>query len=266
MQSSKSRPADAFLPARAHQRLIALRKAPSSQPLVEGDEVLLAAGLAASSRAGKVAITAAGRAWIERREATRRGHPLDPFMAQHLSVSAKAIQSAHGPQAVLVDDNESPLGWLARRKGRDGQPLLASHQLAAGERLRAEFTRAHMMPRVTANWQAAVSHGARAENAGREAITDTIIAARQRVRLALEAAGPEFTGVLLDVCCFLKGLEDVERERAWPARSAKVVLQLALDRLARHYGLAAAARGKSSGKVRVWAAPPSGARLSDPSS
>jgi hypothetical protein len=72
------------------------------------------------------------------------------------------------------------------------------------------------------------------------------------VRHALDAAGPEFIDLLVDVCCFLKGLDDIERERRWPARSAKVVLQLGLSRLARHYGYDAVARGPSRAPLRVW--------------
>ncbi|HVV63351.1 MAG TPA: DUF6456 domain-containing protein, partial [Pseudolabrys sp.] len=112
-----------------------------------------------------------------------------------------------------------------------------------------------MMPRTTSNWESPMSGGRRsgAERAG--VFTETMIAARQRVRHALDAAGPEFAGLLLDVCCFLKGLDDIERERAWPSRSAKVVLQLALDRLARHYGFASQASGPAHAVVRTWLAP-----------
>jgi hypothetical protein len=84
-------------------------------------------------------------------------------------------------------------------------------------------------------------------------MTDLVVASRQRVQHALEACGPEFSGLLLDVCCFLRGLEEVEHERGWPARSAKIVLQLALDRLARHYGLDKVANGGEA-RVRIWRA------------
>jgi hypothetical protein len=107
------------------------------------------------------------------------------------------------------------------------------------------------MPRITSNWSASVADGRR--TAGPATFTDTVLAARQHVRHALDAVGPEFAGLLVDVCCFLKALADVERERRWPPRSAKVVLQLGLERLARHYGLRAVVRGRGKG-VRTWLA------------
>lgn len=157
-------------------------------------------------------------------------------------------------RAVAVDLEESPLGWLARRRGRDGRRLVAPAQLVAGERLRADFTRAGMTPRLSANWEA-VTRPARHGAAPGLNAPEAALAARQRVSRAMEAAGPEFAGLLMDVCCFLKGLEQVEQERGWPARTAKVVLSLALDRLARHYGLSEAALGPARARSRAWRAP-----------
>ncbi|WP_371345245.1 DUF6456 domain-containing protein [Ancylobacter sp. IITR112] len=157
---------------------------------------------------------------------------------------------------VAVDLEESPLGWLARRRGRDGRCFIAPLQLLAGERLRADFTRAGMAPRVTANWEAATRTDRAGAGAGLNA-SEAMLAARQRLARAMDAVGPEFAGLLLDVCGFLKGLEQVEQERGWPARTAKVVLALGLDRLARHYGLSAAAQGPSRARLRAWRAPDS---------
>jgi hypothetical protein len=193
---------------------------------------------------------------MSQRKSQARGTPgdagIDPLRARHLELGRRQIRNESGFCEVNVDQAESPLAWLARRKGRDGRALIEPVQLLAGERLRAEFTRAQLMPRITANWDASVVTGPR--GASPASFIETAVGARQRVRAALDAAGPEFAGLLIDVCCFLKGLEQVESERRWPPRSAKVVLQLGLDRLARHYGLSGQARGRGRPAVRTWLA------------
>lgn len=134
--------------------------------------------------------------------------------------------------------DESPLSWLARRRDKAGEPLITAVQLRAGEKLRADFTFAQMGPRVTTHYSDAPSSGSRRAAPGTGVdIADNVVAATERVRRALVAVGPELSGVLIDVCCHLKGLEEAERRAAWPQRAGKVVLQLALTRLARHYRL-----------------------------
>jgi len=176
------------------------------------------------------------------------------FRARHLVLGRRQIVTPHGRANVTVDEAESPLAWLARRRGRQGRALIEIHQLQAGERLRADFTTAALMPGVTANLSNPVGSDRRGRETGLAHFTDAMVAARQRVHAALDALGPEFAGLLLDVCCFLKGLEDVERERAWPPRTGKIVLQLGLERLARHYGYTAETRGRGRVAVRTWLA------------
>ena len=180
---------------------------------------------------------------------------IDLFRGQHLALAQRQMTTDFGRASVTVDEAESPLVWLASRRGRDGRALIAPHQLQAGERLRSDFTCANLMPRTSSNWARPISSGRRgADGIHAGNFTEIMVASRQRVHHALDMVGPEFSGVLLDVCCFLKGLADIERERGWPARSAKVVLQLALDRLARHYGYMTQTRGLSDAPIRTWLA------------
>jgi hypothetical protein len=215
-------------------------------------DALVVADLLARRDDGGLDLTPAGRAFLARATASRSG--ADPYLGQHLAIAERAVETPLGRASAMVDDSESPLAWLARRKGKDGKPMIEAHQLQAGERLRADFTRANLMPRVTSNWTRPITDGVGAADAS-EAMTHAVVDGRRRVARALDAVGQEFAGLLVDVCCFLKGLEDVERERAWPPRSAKVVLQLGLDRLARHYGLRAEARGRAALPIRTWLAP-----------
>jgi hypothetical protein len=157
--------------------------------------------------------------------------------------------------AVLVNDAESPLGWLKRRKDRNGRPLISDEQFATGERLRADYWFAHMSPRVTSNWSALApaERSRRGAPSNAAALRDEVLAAKERVMRALMAVGPEVSGMLVDICCELKGLEDAEKENGWPQRAGKVVLQIALTRLARLYGLLNdGGRTQTRRSVRYW--------------
>ena len=157
----------------------------------------------------------------------RRRPEVDRFRAQHLSLASGTVADrARPPERARSTSRKARSPGSRAGAGRDGQALIAPHQLQAGERLRADFTRRafdaahhHRIGRARCRPAAAMA-------AARVDATETMVAARQRVHRALDAVGPEFSGLLLDVCCFPKGLEDIERERLWPARSAKIVLQL----------------------------------------
>ena len=123
---------------------------------------------------------------------------------------------------------ESPLGWLASR-GR-----ISERQLVAGETLRADYERAQLGASVTMRWDVAP----RAVRGGRSVAPDPTTSqldAKARFDAALVHAGAGLADVLWRVVCAGEGLAEAERALGWPARAGKLVLGLALDRLADFY-------------------------------
>ena len=129
---------------------------------------------------------------------------------------------------------ESPLIALARRKDKEGHPFLSDALVRAGERLREDFELAQMGERTTQNWDSYLTGGC-APGSGGGPGGGRSMRSRQCVADALRDLGPGLGDVALRCCCFLEGLERVEQRMGWSARSGKIVLRIALQRLKRHY-------------------------------
>lgn len=130
-------------------------------------------------------------------------------------------------RSVKVNLAESPLTWLHARGH------LSDVQFAAGERLRADWERAELAPSVTMRWDLVRISG------GEQGLTggERQLAAQRRFDGAVAAAGPGLADILWRVVCAGEGVPVAEKALAWPARSGKLVLELALDRVAGFYGL-----------------------------
>ncbi len=176
---------------------------------------------------------------------------IDEFLNQHRQLGERRISDNGIVKSHRTNECESPLARLRFRKTANGNPYIDDPQYQAGERLRADFTKGQLTQRLTSNWNVAQfgKNGTGRRN-GMADLTDTALGARSRALAALNAAGPELAGILIDVCCFLKGLERVEKERQWPPRSAKLMLKTGLSILARHYGCSA--NGPAGSPLRHW--------------
>lgn len=130
--------------------------------------------------------------------------------------------------------NESPLLALARRRDKAGKPFLSDELVSAGERLREDFELAQMGPKLAQNWDRFLTAGVQG-GALSTGVSSGSDAARARISAALRDLGPGLGDVALRCCCYLEGLELAEKRMGWSARSGKIVLRIALQRLRRHY-------------------------------
>jgi len=196
--------------------------------------------LEADASRERIRIAAAGRQVV--RAAKRKA-------ARASRVSAKAM--ARGRSRESAD--EGPLAWLRRRRNRFGEPFMSEVQISAAERLAEDYWRGGMSPRVTADWSAFAPRDRtpRATPGFGVEISDVVLLARQRLFAALDAVGPDLGSILVEVCCDGHGLETIEAAAGWPSHTARVVLGLALTKLARHYGLLPPERVAAT-RLRHW--------------
>ncbi len=143
--------------------------------------------------------------------------------AQKSSKIKRAVRS------VSVNLHESPLGWLKARA------LITDRQFYAGEQLRLDYERAALGPRVTMCWDAPPASRTARGAPDAQGGTDRHLAAKARFDAAIAAAGNGLADILWHVVCAGESVPVAERALSWPARSGRLVLGLALDRLADHY-------------------------------
>ena len=129
-------------------------------------------------------------------------------------------------RSVTVNVGESPISWLHSRGHIDDR------QRDAGERLRLDYERAQLSPNITMSW-----NPVRVDGGGSSDLTpsERQVAARERFDGALAEAGSGLKDVLWRVVCAGEAMSEAEKELGWPARSGKLVLKLALDRVADFY-------------------------------
>lgn len=190
-------------------------------------------------------ITAVGRATLKRlidaedraRQAENMGlaEAAMPFANQHRTWAQRTIEEDGSPRKIRVNLAESPIQLLGRRRDKDGNVFLNAQLVEVAERLREDFELAQMGPRITQNWEKFLTGGDRGGFRSDNGIPEGPRHARDRVAAALRDLGPGLGDIALRVCCHLEGVEAAEKRMGWAARSGKVVLRIALERLRRHY-------------------------------
>jgi hypothetical protein len=195
----------------------------------------------APGRISAYRVTGAGRAALRRllaEDDLRAGGVREAqfvYAAQHRDMADRTEETPDGRRRLRFNAAESPVAALGRKLDRDGKPYLEPDLVRIAERLREDFELAQMGPRVAQNWERFLTAGDRGSFGSDSGLAEGPAAARDRVAAALRDLGPGLGDVALRVCCFLEGVESAERRMGWAARSGKIVLRIALQRLKRHY-------------------------------
>ncbi len=204
-------------------------------------QLALTRGLLLADDTGGLVASDALPKWLDRMDRAR-GSAIEaqtPFAAQHWVLEEREIFDADG-DLVVVQANvaESPLLWLYRQRDAQGERFLSGAEFAAGEKFRRDYASSAMGRMAASNWNAVRQGSAAKRSAAADGGMMTgSLDARRRVMQALSALGPVLDRVVFSMLVREEGISALERGHRWPKRSGKIVLKIALTRLAHHYGL-----------------------------
>lgn len=174
-------------------------------------------------------LSEAGRSRARREQAA----PGEAFAAQHRDVIDRSVVCAdRGFTSVRGHDADATLRRLGALRDAAGAPWLNGAELAAASRLRSDWEAAERGMVRGSDWAAPPMSETRGGGNGREAALAAYCDAKRRSAEALDRLAPPLRRVVERVCLREEGLEMLERAEAWPARSGKIALKLALSQLA----------------------------------
>jgi hypothetical protein len=164
------------------------------------------------------------------RAATKAPAHRDPRLLTERALPDPDMAGRAKPRrSVTINLSESPLSWL------HAHGHLTDRQLLAGEKLRCDYEAACLGARTTMVWNASpVSRGRRSAPSPMSP-TERAVNAKQRFNGAIDALGRDLSDIAWRVICAGEGVPVAEKAMGWPLRSGKLVLRIALDRLADYY-------------------------------
>jgi hypothetical protein len=154
------------------------------------------------------------------------------------------VASAESGERVAVPDA------VQRLATGGAEAYLGPHHLQAAAWLMQLFARANLRQRVTMSYDPA--RRGRQSGGGQGDLAASAADARQTLAKLARVLPPDCWNMLMDACLHDRGLQEIEAERKWPRRSAKLVLRIGLDQLAAWLGLNPHALGGGRTQVRAW--------------
>jgi hypothetical protein len=192
---------------------------------------LAAEGALTPADDGGYVLTEAGRARVAR----ERAAPMEAYAAQHRPIIDRPVMDGDGDVRIARGyEADRVLRRLSLLRDNAGRPWLDGAELNAAARLKADWDRSGINTVRGSDWTAPPK-GSAARAGGMDGLLAAHCDARRHVNDALAKLAAPLRSVVERLVLREEGLEALERAEAWPIRSGKLALKLALAQLAANY-------------------------------